>query len=141
VSHAFSNIGATFDITSGTATFQTCEFGTFAILLESSTGISYNYTVAADSHFTDSGTADFFTVTVTNGSGSPELYGAQIMVVTTLSTGNQAFSFFAFSGDTATFTVTVDSKAVKSSVYLIQSSFSGKGIPAAYALTTFVTKS
>jgi hypothetical protein len=137
--HTFLKMGAVFDVISGTATFQTCNLGTFVILLRNPTDISYNYTVAAGSFFSDSGTNKSFSVTVTNGSASPELFGGQMMVVTTLSSGNQTFSFFELSGDVTTFTVTVDSNAVKSSVYLIQGGFSGEKIPATYANTIFVT--
>ena len=139
VAHTFTNMNASFDMTALTAKFNTGNFGTFVIAVQTSHEISYHYALLCDSVFSVQGTSAEFSVTVVHESGSAALYGGQLLVVTELKSGNQTFLTVPISKDTGTLKISVDGTAVKSSVYLIRGNFDGNTIPWTYSLAVFVT--
>lgn len=72
---------------------------------------------------------------------SAALEGGQLMIVTTLSSGKQAVTYQPVENYVQTYTITVDSSAEKSTVYLIKGTFTGGDLPQIYGLAQFVTKS
>jgi hypothetical protein len=96
--------------------------------------------MTADTKFTPNGTTKYFTVNVSRDMGSEALTDGNIMVVTTLATGDQTISVYSLKGDTTTQKITVDANSAKCSVYLINGIFDGTTIPSTYALTIFIAK-
>ena len=129
---------AVFDMTAGTATFTASFSGTyvFAVTLPDST---INYTLTADPTYSGSGSSRTFGVKITRGSDSIRLSNAQLLVVTTHSSGSQTFSFIELTGNDCSLTVKADTDAVQSTIYLIKGTFDGTAIPKTYALTQFVS--
>lgn len=139
-SHAFVKLRSVFDMATSTLKFTTAHFSTFVITVKPENAGLYRYDVFADSFYTVSGEHASFSVRVERQSGSPALYGAELLVATTLSSGLETYSALPLDGDLTRLEITVDRAAVKSSLYLIAGGFDGTGIPASYALVKFVTR-
>lgn len=133
-SNSLVKIDADFDLSAGTVTFPASLCGSY-IFAAALAGGNVNYTVIADSHYTDNS----FSVRIVRQSDSVRLSDARILVITTLSSGSQVVSILPFSGDSCSLSVKVGAGAVKSSVYLINGPFDGAEIPASYALVQFVS--
>lgn len=134
INSKLENAGASFNLNDGTVSFTAGKDGiyVFASNLKSP---CIDYNVSADSLYKRNGAVKTFNVNVTRGGVSTRLENASVMIVTTLSTGEQNYCFIPVSGDSASFLVDVDGRAVHSDIYLISGSFSGQSIPKTYSLT------
>jgi hypothetical protein len=139
ISHTFTEMDAVFDKNSGTAQFDTSHFSTFVVAVNNLSTVPFHYTLTADSKYTNIGGQAMFAVTASRDTGSATLRNGRLIVVTTLKSGNQLFTYLPLSGDVTSFRVSVEKDAVKSIVYLTSSSFDGYGIPTTYALVKSVT--
>ncbi len=130
----FEDTGAVFNLSSDTAVFEAPSCGTYVLAINQPGG-TYSYSLSADSSYIVNGAEKSFNVLVTRGANSPRLSGAQIMVVTTLSSGIQTYFFGNVTNDNCIITVYVDERAVKSEVYLISGTFDGTEIPLAASIS------
>lgn len=133
----YEDTGASFDISSGTAVFTAQKCGTYVTAIEL-TGSVYDYNVAPDSVYSTVGSVKTFNVRVTREKGSAKLLNAQLLVISTYANGKQICCTSAVTSDDCIIKVQVDSKAVKSAVYLISGKFNWTSIPKSYSLVSFV---
>lgn len=131
------NTGASFDIENEEVSFSAQKSGNYILGVISSTP-KIDYTVSAGAKYVSSGAAKSFNVNVDRGHLSTRLEKAQLMVVTTLSTGAQNYCYIPLTNDSTALSVTVDGNAVHSDVYLISGGFDGNSIPLTYSLTQSV---
>ncbi len=96
----------------------------------SGTGSGDAYSLVVDKNYT-AGSKSF--------SATASLDGGSMMMVTTLSTGEQVFSYQPLTAAPQTFTISVNDKAVSTAVYLVKGPFTtGSGVPVTYGLTQYV---
>jgi hypothetical protein len=131
------NTNATIDLSAGTANFTAAKSGTY-VFATALSGSSVKYTVTADSGYSNSGSHLSFNVKVTRETDSVKLEDAKLLVISTLSNGTQTFYIKELTGDSCNVSVSVDSRANSSAVYLISGSFDGGVVPKSYALAQFV---
>lgn len=138
ITNSLQYVGGAFDLEHGSVSFTAQKTGSYIIAVRLKSP-SISYAVTSDPKYTICGALKTFKVSVTRGKFSTRLHNAQLMVVTTLSSGAQDYCFIPVTHDNLQTCVTVDGRSVHSEIYLISGSFDGKIVPSTYALTQTVT--